>query len=543
MPETNGQEKIKTAEELAIHQKAISVSEFFEKNRHLLGYDNKIKALMIIVKEAVDNALDACEEARILPDIYLKVEELEKEKFRIVVKDNGPGIVKEKIPKIFGTLLYGSKFHRLRQSRGQQGLGITAAVMYSQLTTGEATDVTSSTGNGDIHSYSLKIDVKKNEPVILSERTESNPKKWRGLKATFICEGTYREHKQSVLEYMKETAIANPFASFTYEGPSGKIEFRRAVNELPAIPKEIQPHLYGVEVGILSRMLQDTTARSLAGFLTSEFTRVGATAANEICTKAGLDGKISPRRVTDDDLLKLVKAVKEVKLSKPPTDCLSPLGEDLVQKGLQKELSPEFVAAVSRPPSVYRGWPFQIEVGISYGGNTTEPQLLRFANRVPLLYQSSGCAITKAAMAIDWKRYGLEADKLPTGPVTLMVHLCSVWVPFTSESKEAIASYPIILKETKLALQDAARKLSLHLSGIRRAERIAEKKRIFEKYAIESARALHDLTGEDAKKIQALIAKVVESRWGDSEAEDGIPQEEEVSTEGKKRKKADEDDE
>ena len=139
----------------------ISISEFFEKNRHLLGYDNRIKALLIIVKEGVDNALDATEECRILPDIYIKIEELDKEKFKIIIKDNGPGISKKQIPKIFGTLLYGSKFHRLRQSRGQQGLGISCAVLYSQLTTGESTEVVSSTGNGKTHMYKLKIDVKK----------------------------------------------------------------------------------------------------------------------------------------------------------------------------------------------------------------------------------------------------------------------------------------------------------------------------------------------------------------------------------------------
>ena len=145
----------KSAEELSQQQKGVSVSEFFEKNRHLLGYDNKIKALLIIVKEGVDNALDACEEARILPDIYVKMEEVSPEKFRIVIKDNGPGIIKQNIPKVFGSLLYGSKFHRLRQNRGAQGLGISCAVMYSQLTTGEPVEILSSTGNGNTHRYKM----------------------------------------------------------------------------------------------------------------------------------------------------------------------------------------------------------------------------------------------------------------------------------------------------------------------------------------------------------------------------------------------------
>lgn len=500
----------KTAEQMAGQTRAISISEFFEKNRHLLGYDNKIKALLIIVKEAVDNGLDATEEAKILPEIYVKVQELEKEKYKLVIRDNGPGIVKKQIPKIFGTLLFGSKFHRLKQSRGQQGLGVSCAVLYSQLTTGEPTEVLSSTGNGKTHKYKLKIDVKKNEPVILEESEEPSKKDWHGVQTTFVCEGIYREHKQSILEYIKQTAIAHPYANIVFDAPTGKMTFKRSVETLPKEPKEIKPHLEGVEVGILSRMLAETKARAIGSFLTSEFTRVGKTTATEICQQAGIDAKVSPRRLSDEDVVKLVKAVKEVKLTKPPTDVLSPLGQALVQEGLKKELNPEFLSAISRPPAVYRGWPFQIEVGIAYGGSIEESKLMRFANRVPLLYQQGDCAITKSVMGIDWKRYGIDSEKLPTGPVALFVHICSVWVPFTSESKEAVASYPVIIKETKLALQEAARKLSLYLSGKRRAEYQAERMRIFDRYAEETAIALEELTGEKKAAILKQIKKLVE---------------------------------
>ena len=495
----------------------ISISEFFEKNRHLLGYDNRIKALLIIVKEGVDNALDATEECRILPDIYIKIEELDKEKFKIIIKDNGPGISKKQIPKIFGTLLYGSKFHRLRQSRGQQGLGISCAVLYSQLTTGESTEVVSSTGNGKTHMYKLKIDVKKNEPIILEDNVIEG-KDWSGVQMTFVCEGIYREHKQSVLEYIKQTAISNPYANIVFDSPTGRFEFKRGVNELPKEPIEIKPHLYGIEVGILCRMMKDTKARTLSGFLTSDFTRVGKTSAREIIDKAGIhDTKgepfmmISPRKVTDEQIVAIVKSVKETKLLRPPTNCLSPLGNALVEKGMKKELDPEFVTACSRPPSVYRGWPFQIEVGLAYGGSIKEPKFMRFANRVPLLYQAGGCAITKSITGMDWKRYGIQSDKMPTDPIILFVHMASVWVPFTSESKEAIASYPIIIKEIKLALQECARKLSLYLSGIRKAQYQSERKSIFERYANETAIAIAELTGEKSEKIEKDLREIVKS--------------------------------
>ncbi len=528
---------VKNAEELAKTQKGVSVSEFFEKNRHLLGYDNKIKALLIIVKEGVDNSLDACEEARILPDIYVKMEEAGTEKYKIVIRDNGPGIIKQNIPKVFGSLLYGSKFHRLRQNRGAQGLGISCAVMYSQLTTGEPVEILSSTGDGKTHRYKMKIDVKNNIAQILEEETLAG-KEWHGVQITFVCEGVYREHKQSVLEYMKQTAIANPFANIVFEGPSGRFEFKRTINELPKEPKEIPPHIEGVEYGIFERMLRATTARSVASFLTTEFSRLGKTTADEICKVAGVDGKISPRRVDDKDIGKLVQAAKQVKLIAPPTDVLSPLTDKLIEEGLKKELNPEFIATVSRSPAVYRGFPFQVEVGIAYGQSITEFKIIRLANRVPLLYQQGDCAITKSAMEVDWKRYKFQSDKLPTEPMVLFVHICSVWVPFTSESKEAIASYPEIMKEIKLAMQEAARKVSLYLSGIRRAEYQAERMKTFEKYAEETAKALEDLTGENSKRIKQLIDKVVSERAGEFQDAGN----EDVEEKGKKSTKEDDED-
>ena len=527
----------------------ISISQFFEKNRHLLGYDNKIRALLTIVKEGVDNALDATEESRITPEIYIKIEELGKEKYKIVIKDNGPGVSKKQIPNIFGKLLYGSKFHRLKQSRGQQGIGISGCALYSQLTTGESTQVISSKGDGKIHKYKITIDVKHNEPKIIESEVTEDTDKWHGTQVSFIAEGIYREHKQSVFEYIKQTAISNPYATIIFDSPTGKMEFKRATDTLAKEPQEIKPHLAGVEVGIMSRMLHETKARTLATFLTTEFSRIGKLTAEEICKKSNIESKISPKKVDQAGVVSLVDAIKNVKLTRPPTDVLSPLGEDLVEKGLRKELNPEFIATISRPPTVYRGYPFQVEASIAYSGSITEPRVMRFANRVPLLYQAGDCAITKAVAGVDWKRYGLQGDKIPDAPVAIFVHLCSVWVPFTSESKEAIANYPIIIKEIKLALQEAARKLSIYLSGVRKAQAIAEKKSIFERYAEETAIALEELTGNKKDKIRDNILKLVTEKWGEiveeeekkakngKEEKEGKPEEksEEAKTENKEK--------
>ncbi len=500
------------AEDLAKRQRSISISEFFEKNRHLLGYDNKTKALLVIVKEGVDNALDAAEESEILPEIYVRVSEAGEEKYEIVIRDNGPGIVRKQIPRIFGKLLYGSKFHRLKQSRGQQGIGISAATLYSQLTTGNPLKITTSTGNGKTHVYSIKIDVKKNEPIIHESETREG-EQWHGVELRFLVEGLYREHRQSILEYLKETAISNPHANIVFSSPNGKHEFRRGVDVLPKEPREIKPHLEGIEMGILLRMMRDTKAKTLSGFLTTEFTKVGRKSAKEICRIAEIKESTRPKRTKDEEAKRILDAVKKVKLLKPPLDCLSPLGSDFISKGMEKELNPEWVGAVTRPPAVYRGWPFQIEVGIAYGGSIESSKLMRFANRVPLLYQAGDCAITKSVNGTEWRRYGLS-KKLEEDPVVMFVHMVSVWVPFTSESKEAIASYPVIVKEMKLALQECARKLSRFLSGKRKEAHRKERIRIFDKYAEETVDALSELTGRERTEVEREMKKLIEKMKG-----------------------------
>jgi len=490
--------------------KEISISEFFEKNRHLLGYDNKSRALLTVVKECVDNSLDAAEEARILPDIYVKVKEIAPEKFEILVRDNGPGIVRQQIPKVFGKLLYGDKFHRLKQSRGEQGIGVSGAVLYAQLTTGEATEIKSSIGDGKTHYYKIKIDVKKNEPIIIEDKVIEE-EKWHGVEVKFIVEGIYREHKQSILEYLKLTAVSNPHAHIIFDSPSGIIEFKRGTENLPKEPKEIKPHLYGVEIGVLTRMLYETRERKIVNFFIKEFTRIGRKTAKQICEKAGIDPNKKPKQLTNDEIRNIVNAVKDVKLLNPPLDCLSPMGEELMESGLKKEFNPEFVSSVTRQPAVYRGWPFQVEAALAYGGSITQSKILRFANRVPLLYQQGECAITKSISEIDWKRYGLE-NEIEKEPIIILVHVASIWVPFTSESKEAIASYPVIIKEIKLAVQECLRKLSLHLSGKRKIIGMEKRRKLFEKYVDEIANAIEELTGYKKEKVKEMLLKIIERK-------------------------------
>lgn len=546
-----------TAEVLAGRQREISVSEFFAKNRHLLGFDNKRKALLTTVKEAVDNALDACEEAGILPEVHVLVDQLAEERFRVTVRDNGPGIVRAQIPNIFGKLLYGSKFHRLKMARGQQGIGISAAGLYGLLTTGKPIHVTSRTGeHRPAHHFQIQIDTSKNRPDVVKD--EEQDWDWpRGTEVAIELIATYSRGRQSVDEYIELTAIANPHARLFYRAPGGAAndgapvvrEFPRASQELPAETREIQPHPHGIELGVLMKMLKDAATRrrgeaatkrrsgraaaprTLAGFLQNEFSRVTARVAHEICTAAGLSPQRRPADLEPHDVEKLYQAMQSARIMAPPTDCLAPIGVRGLLAGLLKEVKAEFYTAVTRDAAVYRGNPFLIEVGLAYGGAlpADEPaRVFRFANRVPLLYQQSACAAYKSVLDVEWRNYGLSqpAGSLPIGPLVVMLHMASVWVPFTSESKEAIADYDEIRREMKLALQECGRKLSAYLRRRRRQRLEGERRSIFERYVYDVADALASMTGDSRESLMRSLQGIARRRTAEADVvfdEDGRP--------------------
>ena len=625
--EAKGTRRRVTAETMAAKQRDISVSEFFAKNRHLLGFDNPRKALLTAVKEAVDNSLDACEEAGIVPELWVHLETTGVNRYKVGVQDNGPGIVKKQIPLIFGKLLYGSKFHRLRMSRGQQGIGISAAGMYGMLTTGMPVKIISMTSlRKPAHYFEIQIDTKRNQPEIINGKGEgeeipTGPKghayiaehgiEWAahyppaadanpdepaalrplssGTRVTIELEGRYQRGRGSVDEYLEQTAIANPHVTIHYIDPESLARtYWRSTKQLPAEPQEIKPHPYGIELGQLVTMLKDTTAGSMSQFLMSSFSRVSAGVAQSICEAAKIRSRSSPQRIGRQEADALYQAIQKTKIPAPATDCISPIGEALILKGLHQQVPGEFFCAATRPPSVYRGNPFLIEVGLAFGASSPTQkvsldaltellaesdarslrqfllttfdglgsagverilaeagmgarqtpakldkeaiarlhaamknvnlsegqvmQVLRYANRVPLLFQHSACAITQSVIANNWRAYGLSQarNQLPTGPVTLMVHMASVWVPFTSESKEAIASYPEILKELRLGLQAVGRKLGMYLNQRKRVRQEGERREIFLRYLGEVANAVASIKGYDGRKSKDLYNRLVD---------------------------------
>ncbi len=531
------------AERMAAKQREISVSEFFTKNRHLLGFDSPRKALLTAVKEAVDNSLDACEEARIVPELIVEIVPVatRENTFTMVVEDNGPGIVPKQVPNVFGRLLYGSKFHRLRQSRGQQGIGIAAAGMYSQLTTGNPMRVQSRISRRAIpYAFTVRMDTARNKPEWTEKAIEWD--KEHGTRVEIDLEGEYRRGQRSVEEFLKLVALANPHVRITFKDPAGNPSvYERATTELPKETEEIKPHPHGVELGQLIKMLQETEEKWVSLFLQRDFSRVGPKVAIDICKLAKISERAHPKSVAKEDADKLKRAIEATKIMAPPMSCIAAIGEELLLKGLRKEVEADFYAATSRSPVVYRGRPFLVEVGIAYGkpgemmdvtdtgkivasskkvenqealiGAADDPaRLIRYANRVPLLFQQSACAITKSVIATNWKTYGLQQPRnsLPIAPMVIMVHIASVWVPFTSESKEAIAGYDEIFKEIRLALQDCARKLGSYLRKSRKISNEFKKRGVIEKYIPHIGQALKDILALDDAAVDKTVTNLTE---------------------------------
>lgn len=514
------------AHKLAAKQQEISVTEFFEKNKQILGFDSRSKSLLMGIKEAVDNSLDACEEANILPEVSVRIDRISEEDYRICIEDNGPGIVHKMMPNVFGRLLYGSRFHALRQSRGQQGIGISATVMYGNITTGKPAHVISKIEDEDEPAWGMDIviDTKTNRPVVTNDKPFTWEGKSHGTSIEYTIKGRYITGKQSVYEYLRETAIVNPHAQISFRDPEGKgFTFERATDIMPPRPKEIKPHPEGMEIGDLMKYASNSVQKTMKMFLKNDFSRITDRIATEICEKAGVDQNKNPNKLDREEAIAMLKAIETVKIMAPPTDCLSPIGDTLIKKGLMHVLDgmrPEYYATpVTRSPKAVNGNPFIVEAGIVYGGEIPsdgQVQIFRFANRVPLLYQQGACAITKAISELDWRRYGLEqrgGKGIPFGPAIILVHVASTKVPFTSEGKEAVASFPELQAEIGLALRLCARNLKSHLNKMERKNKTHAKFEIVQEILPDMAKKTAEQLGKPVPNLDRTITKIMNVVW------------------------------
>ena len=524
------------ADKMASAQKQIAISEFFEKNKHFLGFDSLQRSLITAVKEAVDNSLDACEEARILPEIRVQINKTNSSKdiVELITEDNGPGIPQKSIEKVFGQLLFGSRFHAIRQSRGQQGIGITGVVMYSQLTTGKPTHVLSKIASENTAAtVKIGLDTRRNKAVKSEQDREiwldhDGVPKEHGLKVTCRMKGKYQRGKQSVYQYLRMTSIVNPHADITFIDPDGEEHhWPRVTERLPRKVDAIKPHPHGIELGQLQRMCRESKDSRMTVFLRQNFSGVSMRAAKDLCEAAELEISRKPPSLKPDEIRAMLETFqgerklngKPIKLLSPPTNCLSPIEEMLIKKGLSKTIDSKFIATMTRSPSVSHGNPFQVEVGLIFGQDLPSDkhvEILRFANRVPLMYQQGGCLLTKAIESVDWRQYGLEqagGKGIPKGPAAILVHLASTNVQFTSEAKEALADNEFVFEETRKAMLELGRGLRKHLEKKKKMAKTREKfelindilPAIAEKSASILNRPIPDLAGSITRIMSAVI--------------------------------------
>lgn len=517
-------------------QKQIAISEFFEKNKHFLGFDSLQRAIITAVKESVDNSLDACEEVRILPDIRIEVKRLGGNRVELITQDNGPGIPRDSIEHVFGKFLLGSRFHAIRQTRGQQGIGITGVVMYSQLTTGAKTRVVSKVKDDATAVFvDLGIDTRKNKAIKSGEirdtwidnvtREEVN----HGLRIETVMNAKYQRGKQSVYQYLRMTSIVNPHATITLtvQDKDGDIieegHWERTTDRLPRVVKEIKPHPHGIHLGTLQRMLREAEERKMTSFLRHNFSGISMRAAREILEKAGLDESRQPRRIRAEEAQLIVDSFQKVKVLNPPTDCLSPIEDLLIKKGLSKAIDSRFASTATREPQVTQGNPFQVEVGLVFGGdlNSDSPiEILRFANRVPLMYQQGGCLLTKALESVDWKRYGLEQPGgrgIPKGPAAVLIHLASTNVQFTSEAKEAVAANEEVLEEIRRALLEVGRGLKNHLKKSSQRKKAQEKFELINVILPEISKKSSQLLDREEPDLAPVITRIMNAVFCEEE--------------------------
>lgn len=518
-----------------------SISEFFRRNSQMLGYSGKVRSLTTIVHEYVTNSLDACEEADILPDIRVAIKEISENKYTVTVTDNGPGIPSKLVGKALATVLAGTKFHRYKQQRGQQGIGAAGCTLFSKITAGKSIHVKAGTSREN-YECDITLDIKSNKPLIENMEPLKKEMKGTSIWAEF-GDVKYEKSDHGVYEYIKRTALSNPHISITLVEPDGtEATFLRATNELPKKAREIKPHPLGVTTNDLVEFAQRSEAKKITTFLMETFSRVTPGKIDELralVKDLDLDG--DPKKLSWQDAEKLVAAFKQVKWMAPELDSLSEIGEKQIDVAIKNILNPVFQSVIERKPKVFRGGiPFVVEAGIAFGGNSGKPKeltkeertaaepvpsaegnVLRFANKVPLLFDASNCAITEAIKAIDWKRYAIA--NFDEEPISVLVNVSSVYVPYSGVGKQAISQEDEIIDEIKLAVQDCARTLQRYLSGVRNQNLMESRYKTIMRYVSQLSGDLSEITDYKKEEIQKALATLVETKYkisDDSEEEE-----------------------
>ncbi|MDR3222962.1 MAG: DNA topoisomerase VI subunit B [Methanobrevibacter sp.] len=504
------------ASELFDEFQQLSPSEFFRKNKQMLGFSGKIRSLTMVFHELITNSFDAAEEAGILPEVRIDLQKLEKEHYLLKHTDNGPGIPEDFIMQVYCSMFAGSKFRNI-QSRGQQGLGCSGCVLLSQMTTGEPAKVSSAyIENGKLKGIKMtfKMDVKNNKGLLMKKEEFTPTSTGVSIELQFK-EVSYSKAEQGAFEYIRRTIVGNPHAKIIFRDPEGKkYTFKRAADIVPVLPKEVLPHPKGITADDLIFMAKHTDKRRFRTLLSNSLSRMTENKLKEIENITKIDLNKRPKSMKWEEAERIVNAIGEMNFLAPPTSGLIPIGNEQIEKGMKEILEPEFIQATTRKPVAYRGGvAFIIEVGLAYGGKSgrvineqRKSEIMRFANRVPLTFDQGSCAITEALKTVEWRRYGLK--DLENIPFTMFVNIISTQVPYLSTGKQSVAPEPEILHEVKRASMTVARKLQKYLRAIKAAEEKEMRSKIFEEYVPLILKEAAILAETNVPEYEELLSKV-----------------------------------
>lgn len=457
-----------------------STAEYFAKNLQQVGFSSPLKAVLTTLKEAVDNSLDACEQVGILPDLLIEVSKVgtgstkNTDLIRIVVEDNGPGIEPDDLSKVYGEYLASSKFGRGQCSRGQQGIGISAATTWAQMTNARGVQVTSKTKKmRKAVSAQVDVDIKSNTGIVKNRETIDWDRE-HGTRVEFILDGRIQLNGDGgILTYIEGTILVNPHMTITYKlSDSDYVTIARVTEEVPQIPEASLPHPHTFKLGELITHSTLFGKLSLSKFLKTGFSRISDQSISDF-VKKGLPKSLLEKPLTslsDEDFKKTFSAIQNTDLMAPSTRSVLTVGEEALSKSITRLGEIDFFAVVTRKPTICDFKPVVVEVALARfkdrNMDSDSPvTLLRFANRVPLQFDKSGCAITGAIQSVNWKSYGVAQpkDSLPQGPYIFAVSIVSPFIKFKNASKETIDASDELVSEIRLALIQAGQKLSRHI--------------------------------------------------------------------------------
>ncbi len=477
-----------------------STAEYFSKNLQQVGFSSQVKAVLTTLKEAVDNSLDACEEAGILPEISVIVEKVgsgslkNSDQIRIRVEDNGPGIEIDDVPKVFGEYLASSKFGRGRCSRGQQGIGISAATTWAQLTSATGARVITKTERmRKAISCTVEVDIKQNKGIV-KDREAVDWDRESGISVEFLIDGRIQLNGEAgLLNYLNGTTLVNPHLTLHYKLPEMERQtIERVSTAVPEVPDATEPHPHTMKLGEFIAHSHLFGRTKVSNWLKTGFSRIHEGVLRELVEKGGIKSSVLDKSVDglgETEFKELFMAIQNQQLMAPSTKSVLAIGEEAMAKSIQRLGAVDFFSVVTRKPTICDFKPVQVEVAIARfedrGGESDTPvQVLRFANRVPLQFDKSACAIVHAITSVNWRAYGLAQPRegLPVGPYIIAVSVVSPFIKFKNASKETVDASDELVEEIRRTLIQAGQRLSKHIRREVKANELEEKIRHIEQF-------------------------------------------------------------